>query len=115
MPNVDKLKHDNLFLVELASRDGKLFLTRTKGSLSAGTRVKLVSIEQKAAPDMYLVQASVIVQVRTAPGWKRERHPVWVTASDLVIRRNRYHPTDGSKNRRQRRAQAKLDQLKREV
>lgn len=101
--------------VEEASKAGRLYLTRTKGSLSAGTRVEHVQSETAGKDTMYLVQAPIVVQTRTAPGWKRERHPVWVTRGDLVIRRKMQHPNSAKHNRRQRRAMTKLEQLKREV
>jgi hypothetical protein len=95
------------YYVDTASTEGRLFLTRTKGSLSGGTRVKLTSSDSEYK--LLKVAAKVKVKTQTAPGFKYVDEEVLVTLDDLVIRRMPHHPdmlnTTQHLNRVARRAQ----------
>ena len=109
------------YYVEKASRDGRLFLVRTAGSLSGGTRVTLIESD----PDYSILKVSAKTRIRTefrgqVPAWKDATEEVVVSLDDLVIRRMPHHPNMPLKNHRQRRkekaAQARvLENLKRET
>lgn len=101
--------------IEQAATEGRLFLKRTKGSLSGGTRVTLAPGNQQPEQGLWFVQAPIIVNVKTHPFSRKMMCAVLVTTDDLVIQHKKYHANEVKRNRRQRRAQAKLDQLKREV
>ena len=95
------------YYVDQASKEGRLFLTRTKGSLSGGTRVKLVSTNSDYT--VLEVAAKVKVKTQTAPNFKYADEVVYVTLDDLVIRRMPHHPdmlnTTQQANRKERRKQ----------
>lgn len=83
--------------IEEASKARRLFLTKTCGSLSAGTRVTLVTAPGVQNPDQghWLVQAPIHVALDSRDPRGRTKivmHTVRVTDSDLVVRRAPHHP-----------------------
>ena len=81
------------FYVHNASKDGRLFLARTKGSLSSGTRVTLIESD----PGYSILRVVGKTRIRTefrgqAPEWKDATEEVVVSLDDLVIRRMACHP-----------------------
>jgi len=98
--------------IEQASKERRLCLKRTKGSLSGGTCVTLAPGISNSG-DVWNVQARVVVSTRTAPGWRKVEYVVMVTTDDLVIRHKKQHTNSVHQNRRQRRAAAAIARLSR--
>ena len=102
------------YYVDQASKENRLFLTRTKGSLSGGTKVRVVESDPEYT--VLKVAAKVKVKTQTAPNFKYVDEIVLVTLDDLVIQRMKHHPDAPAKNRRARRIEKAaslrvLDQL----
>jgi hypothetical protein len=95
--------------VDIASKEARLFLTRTKGSLSGGTRVRLVSTNSDYST--MVVAARVRVKVPTAPYYKIADQEVMVTLDDLVIRRMPHHPDTLNPAQGKSRAERRKQQL----
>ena len=89
------------YYVDQASKENRLFLTRTKGSLSGGTKVRVVESDPEYT--VLKVAAKVKVKTQTAPNFKYVDEIVMVTLEDLVIQRMKHHPDMPAKNRRARR------------
>jgi len=104
---MQKILRTNPYYVDHASQAGRLYLTRTIGSLSGGTRVKLV--ESNPGYDRMKVSGKVVVEVKTAPFRKVVDHVVEVTLDDLVIRRMAQHPDALNKNQPRPRAERRRE------
>jgi hypothetical protein len=104
---VQKILQTDSYYVDYASDEGRLFLVRTIGSLSGGTRVKVVGGDPNY--DKLQVSGKVVVEVKTAPFRKTVEHVVEVTLDDLVIRRMACHPDALNKNQPRPRAERRRE------
>jgi hypothetical protein len=104
---MQKILRTDPHYVDHASQAGRLYLTRTIGSLSGGTRVKL--IESDSEYRLMKVSGKVVVEARTEPYRKVVDHVVEVTLDDLVIRRMACHPDSLNKNQPRPRAERRRE------
>lgn len=109
MSKIQPILRTDPYYVDQASKDGRLFLVRTCGSFSGGTRVKLVSTDSDY--DTLVVAAKVKVTVSTAPYFKYEDREIMVTLDDLVIRRMPCHPDTLNPAQGKSRAERRKQQL----
>lgn len=96
------------YYADIASKEGRLYLARTKGSLSGGTRVRMVGSD----PDYKLCQVAARVRshVKTEPYSKIVEQVVTVTLDDLVIRRMSCHPDQLNNNQPRPRAERRREE-----